>query len=108
MESVPDPSTAPAGALPGRRSLFRWLTGGLGALASLAVGVPFFGCLLGVGRREVEWVDLGAVDDFPPDETRLVNFDNPIRQPWDGLTAHIGVFVRNQGEGSDEKDRFLV
>jgi menaquinol-cytochrome c reductase iron-sulfur subunit len=108
MQSVADQSTTPAGSLPGRRSFFRWLTGGLGALAALAVGLPFVGYLLGQRKRAVQWVDLGPVDDFPPDETRLVDFDNPIRQPWDGLTAHIGVFVRNLGEDRDEKERFLV
>ena len=46
---------------------------------------------------------LGSVDDFPPDETRLVTFDNPIRQPWDGMAAHTGVYVRHQGK--DERRR---
>ena len=59
-------------------------------------------------KRPVDWVPLGSVGDFPPDETRLVTFDNPIRQPWDGMAAHIGVYVRRQGEESDEKDQFLV
>ena len=59
-------------------------------------------------KRPVEWVPLGSVSDFPADETRLVTFDNPIRQPWDGMTAHIGVYVRRQSEETSDKDRFLV
>ena len=59
-------------------------------------------------KRPVEWVPLGSIGDFPPDETRLVTFDNPIRQSWDGMAAHIGVYVRRQGEESSERDRFLV
>ena len=59
-------------------------------------------------KRPVQWVPLGSIGDFPPDETRLVTFDNPIRQPWDGMAAHIGVYVRRQGEESGEQDQFLV
>jgi len=92
----------------GRRTLFRWLTAGLGIFAAAIVGIPFVGYIVGERRRPVQWVPLGSVRDFPPDETRLVTFDNPIRQPWDGLAAHIGVFVRNQGDDTDKKDRFLV
>ena len=45
-----------------------------------------------------------------PGSTRLVTFDNPIRQPWDGLTAMTGVYVRRQSPGeADQKDgKFLI
>ena len=39
-------------------------------------------------KAPVDWVAWGPSTDFPPDETRLVTFDNPIRQPWDGMVAH--------------------
>jgi menaquinol-cytochrome c reductase iron-sulfur subunit len=45
---------------------------------------------------------------FPVNETRLVTFDNPIRQPWDGVTARTGVYVRNLGQGDGGQERFLV
>ena len=54
--------------------------------------------LRGARRPRSDWVALGRVADFPPDETRLVTFDNPIRQPWDGMAAHTGVYVRNEGQ----------
>ena len=53
----------------------------------------------GPASNRINWVPLGPVEDFPPDETRLVTFDNPLRQPWDGMTAHTGVYVRYEGEG---------
>ena len=34
---------------------------------------------------------------FPLNETRLETFDNPLGQPWDGMAAHMGVYVRNLG-----------
>ena len=80
-----------------RRAFFRWLTYGLGALAAAVVGIPFAGYLLGFRKRQVQWVNLGPVSKFPPNETRLETFDNPIRQPWDGITAYTGVYVRNLG-----------
>jgi Rieske Fe-S protein len=106
----PDPQAAP---LPVRRTFLRWLTYGLGAVAAAAVGIPFLGYLFGVRKAPIDWVTLGPVKDFPRNQTRLVTFDNPIRQPWDGMVAHTGVYVRYQGEDTTETDeakrhRFLV
>lgn len=108
MEPSPPTTPAPAVAPTRRRTLFRWLTVGLGTLASLVVGLPFAGYLLGSRKRPTRWVRLGKVGEFPADQTRLVTFENPIHQPWDGIAAHIGVFVRNRGEAEAEADRFLV
>jgi Rieske Fe-S protein len=99
--------TPPAEPLPGRRSFFRWLTGGLGAVAAAAVGIPFVGYLFGARKAPVEWQPLGPVTDFPQNQTRLVTFDNPIRQPWDGLAAHTGVYVRYGGR-DETGHKFLV
>jgi menaquinol-cytochrome c reductase iron-sulfur subunit len=93
-----DPPAAQAEALPGRRSFFKWLTYGLGAVAGLAAGVPFLGYLLGARKAPVKWVPLGPVTSFPLNQTRLMDFDNPIRQPWDGMVARTGVYVRYEGE----------
>jgi Rieske Fe-S protein len=111
MATVPNPP--PAGPLPGRRTFLRRLTYGLGAVAAAALGIPFFGYLFGVRRAPAEWKPLGPVTDFPEDQTRLVTFDNPVRQPWDGMVAHTAVYVRYQGRDAQEADeaeghRFLV
>ena len=45
----------------------------------------------------------GRPSQFPLNETRLETFDNPLGQPWDGMAARMGVYVRNTGDG-----QFLV
>jgi menaquinol-cytochrome c reductase iron-sulfur subunit len=91
-----------------RRSFFRWLTAAMGALASAFCAIPVVGYLLKPSKRPIDWVDLGQVRDFALNETRMVTFDNPIRQPWDGMTAHTGVYVRYEGKDDQQKDQFLV
>jgi menaquinol-cytochrome c reductase iron-sulfur subunit len=108
------PSSSPSGSAAnlhpatGRRSFFQWLTYSLGAIATVVVSIPFVGYILGERKRPIQWVTLEPVATFPPDETRLVTFDNPIRKPWDGLAAHTGVYVRNEGKDAQGNDRFLV
>src|SRR3954471_8102884 len=104
----PSPNQTAAEPLPGRRTFFSWVTYGLGALAAAVTGIPFVGYLLGSRKQDAEWVPVGPVAKFPPDETRLVTFDNPLRQPWDGMVAHTGVYVRNEGKDKEQKDEFWV
>jgi Rieske Fe-S protein len=108
METSSGQTPATAETVPARRGFFRRVTYGVGAVATAVVGIPLVGYLLGVRKRPVAWVSLGPVGGFAPGETRLVTFENPIRQPWDGLAAHIGVYVRNEGEDEAQRDRFLV
>jgi menaquinol-cytochrome c reductase iron-sulfur subunit len=108
MEPSSNQAARNGGSLPRRRSFFRWLTYAVGALAALVVSVPFVGYILGIRKRDIDWVILGQVGNFPPEETRLVTFDNPLREPWDGIVAHTGVYVRNEGKDEQEKERFLV
>jgi Rieske Fe-S protein len=100
-------STA-AAASPARRTFLQWLTVGLGAVAAAAVGVPFLGYLLRTREAQATEVDVGPIEQFPIGETRMVTFDNPIRVAWDGITAHTGVYVRNEGKDEQGAERFLV
>jgi Rieske Fe-S protein len=78
----------------------RWLVGLVGAAAAIFLAIPLVRFLVGPLRRPPDrWVRLGPVGDFPVNETRRATFENPIRQPWDGVTAHTGVYVRNRGKG---------
>src|SRR3954452_23713228 len=104
MESATGPLDTPPEQPPRRREFFRWVTYGLGGLASAVVGLPLVGYLVGAKKQPEDWVDLGRVDDFETGETRLVTFDNPIRQPWDGMVAHTGVYVRRE----DEEGQFRI
>jgi Rieske Fe-S protein len=111
---VMDPvANSPQKPCPGRRSFLGWLTYGLGAVAAAAVGIPFVGYLLGARKAPTVWLPLGAVTNFAQDRTCMVTFDNPIRQPWDGMVAHTGVYVRYEGRDEKEADetkahKFLV
>jgi Rieske Fe-S protein len=94
---------------PERRTFLLWFTCATGAVASLLLGIPFVGYLLGALRkRQVHWIGLGALSQFPLNETRLAKFQNPLGQPWDGMAAHMGVYVRNLGPDEKRVDRFLV
>ena len=113
MTSASNSPAPQAEPLPGRRTFFSWLTYGLGAVASAAVGIPFIGYLFGARKAPVDWLLLGPVEDFPLGQTRRVTFANPIRQPWDGMVANTDVYVRYEGrveDGADETNgyKFLV
>ena len=64
------------------------------------------GYLLGALRKHrVEWVSSVHPARFPLNETLLETFHNPLGQPWDGMAARTGVYVRESGR---EARRFLV
>lgn len=105
----PTPPTTCSGEPPvHRRQFFRWLTYGLSAVAGLAFTVPLLGYFLGTRRSQVFWVKLGPIADFPENETRKVVFDNPLKQPWDGMVALTGVYVRFEGVNDRQQEQFLV
>jgi Rieske Fe-S protein len=113
MDHDPGRSDVPAESQPSRRTILQrtwlWVTVGVGGLAAAALGVPLVGFLFGALRKKPEeWISLGPISKFPKDETRLVTFENPIRQPWDGPIAHTGAFIRYEGLDDDKKPRFLV
>jgi Rieske Fe-S protein len=89
---------------PGRRSFLSWLTYGLGAVAAAIAGIPIIGYFFGTRKAPVDWVLLGPVTNFPQGQTIVITFDNPIRQPWDGMVALTGVFVRYQGRDATQAD----
>ena len=96
-----------------RRTFIQLLTCGVGAIATAALGIPVVGYLFGVREAPIDWQALGPITDFPENQTRRVTFDNPIRQPWDGMVASTGVYVRYLGLDTSETDelkshRFLV
>lgn len=107
MHAVSDTSESIQQATPARRKFFRWATGLLSAAAGVLAAVPVLRYFVGQQKQNELWVDLGAVAGFPAEETRLVSFDNPLRQPWDGETSETSVYVRRQTSG-DAAPQFLV
>src|SRR5205823_2301411 len=103
----------PAGA-PSRRGFFWWLTAGVSTVAGVAAGIPLIGYFLGARKREIKWVKLGKVSDFPVDQTRLKTFVNPLQTSWDGMTANTSVYVRKldprppEDSSTKPKDRFWI
>jgi menaquinol-cytochrome c reductase iron-sulfur subunit len=91
-----------------RRLFLKLATAFCGTVAGIVLSVPLIGYFFGLRKRREMWVDLGAVADYPLGETRRVTFDNPLRQPWDGMTALTIVYVRYQGPDDAQAERFLV
>lgn len=74
----------------------------LNGLVALAIATPVVAYLLGpvLRRKEyLEWVPVGNVNDFPAGETKLISFQNPFSEPWDGATAKVPAYVRHSAEG---------
>jgi Rieske Fe-S protein len=109
MSHAPSQPPAPAGSSPERRSFLKWLTYAVGSAAAAVLAVPLVAYLFGSLRRHrAEWVKLGSVNEFPLNETRLVAFNNKLGQPWDGMAAHMGVYVRYLGRDNKGQDQFWV
>jgi Rieske Fe-S protein len=68
----------------------------LNAIAAALVTVPLLGYLLAPLRRLAEqaWIPLGALAQFPNDQTRLATYRNPFVEAWDGETANVACWVR--------------
>lgn len=90
-----------------RRTFLMKIAIALDVLVTIGVAVPLGWYLLGAlpSRKNgyLRWIPIGNVDDFKPDETTLITFENPIRSPWDGYTAKVPAYVRRQGA-----DKFTV
>ena len=74
----------------------------LNVLGATLIGIPILGYLAAPLRRRAEqaWIPLGSVAGFPAGETRLAQYENPFRVPWDGVTAKIPCWVRHVEGGT--------
>ncbi|HEY1601666.1 MAG TPA: Rieske 2Fe-2S domain-containing protein [Pirellulales bacterium] len=84
---------------PHRRQALGWLSAILGALSTTAAGLPILGYLLSPILRtpKNEWIDLGPIEKFPEQQTRLIDFVDPLSRPWDGETQRLAAYVRRTG-----------
>jgi menaquinol-cytochrome c reductase iron-sulfur subunit len=80
-----------------RRSFLFSLGIGLNAVAATLLAIPVIGYVFSSFRREStsqSWIMLGALENFPENQTRLATYRNPYTRPWDGKTADIPCWVR--------------
>ncbi|HTA30601.1 MAG TPA: Rieske (2Fe-2S) protein [Candidatus Cybelea sp.] len=71
----------------------------LNTVAGILFAVPLVGYILGPAKRkemrkELAWIALGPLTQFPEGETRLATYRNPFVRPWDGDTGNIPCWVR--------------
>src|SRR5919106_88989 len=80
-----------------RRGFLLILGIALNAAAAALVAIPVIGYVFSSFYRRLpsgSWIMLGALDDFPENQTRLATYRNPYTRPWDGKTADIPCWVR--------------
>ena len=80
-----------------RRSFLLKLGAALNVVAASFIGIPVLGYVFSSFSRRgsyQSWVSLGALESFPPGQTRLTTYRNPYTRPWDGPTADIPCWVR--------------
>jgi Rieske Fe-S protein len=88
-----------------RRQMLLTVVGvGLNAIAGVLLAAPIIGYFMApAGRkqikRDIEWLSLGALGQFPAGETRLATYRNPDIHPSDGQTGDIPCWVRHIGAG---------
>jgi menaquinol-cytochrome c reductase iron-sulfur subunit len=85
----------PAGV--SRRSFLFGVGAALNVIAATLLAIPVIGYVFSSFRRNVgsqSWIMLGALENFPENQTRLATYRNPYTRPWDGTTANIPCWVR--------------
>src|SRR5262245_14281021 len=96
-------------AEPSRRSFLKFLTMAVGALATILFAVPFLGYIFSALRhRREEWIPVGEAKGFLEKQTKLVTFVNTLKQPWDGMAANTGAYVRRLGKSATNPEDFVV
>src|SRR6266516_4009094 len=77
-----------------RRQMLMTFGVALNAVAGVLFAIPVVGYIFGPSKRkemkkELAWVTLGSLTQFPEGETRLANYRNPSVRPCDGDTGSI-------------------
>jgi Rieske Fe-S protein len=72
----------------------------LNGIVGVALAVPIVSYLMSPVIRGKKigyesWLSLGRLEQFPPGQTRLATYKNPVVNPWDGKTGDIACWVRN-------------
>jgi len=95
-EDKPEPNQVSPARI-SRRSFLFTVGVALNVVAAMLLAVPVIRYVFSSFRRSVasqSWITLGAVENFPENQTRLATYRNPYTRPWDGKTADIPCWVR--------------
>lgn len=82
-----------------RRQMLMSMGIALNAVAGILFALPVVGYIFGPSKRneirkELAWISIGSLANFPEGETRLATYRNPFVKPWDGDTGNIPCWVR--------------
>ncbi len=81
-----------------RKFLFKvalLLNGAVGAVLAVPVLGYLFGPFFRKNSSYNNWVSVGNLEQFPPGETRLAKYRNPMGTPADGQTRTLPCWVRH-------------
>ncbi len=83
---------------PKRRTLLKLIAGGFAAMASAAAGVPILAFFFHpwLHWQEDQWVDVGPIDHFAEGQTQPIAADNPVLEPWAGVSGRVAMYVRRK------------
>ncbi len=101
-------STTPPAALgpekTTRRDLMLKVGLGLNVVAGAMIGVPLLGYALSsfAKKMPLEWINLGEIEKFPVNTTRLASYRNPEARTWDGQTADLPCWVRHYEQEGEQ------
>jgi menaquinol-cytochrome c reductase iron-sulfur subunit len=74
----------------------------LNAAVGTVLAIPLVGYLLGPAMKKESstgaWIPIGSLSTFPTGETRLVDFESPMKSLGDGETAKVACWVRRISE----------
>lgn len=81
-----------------RRAFLFKLSIALNAAVGTVLAVPLVRYLLGPSLQKDSsvgyWIGIGSANEFPIGETRLVDFQSPVKSLGDGQTAKVACWVR--------------
>ena len=92
----PGSTEKPPGGVSRRGFLFV-VGAALNVIAATLLAIPLIGYVFSSFFRRGpsgSWIMLGALQNFPENQTRLATYRNPFTRPWDGKTADIPCWVR--------------
>jgi menaquinol-cytochrome c reductase iron-sulfur subunit len=98
MDEVVNKEKSRADESTSRRTFLLRLAVFLNAIAITVFVIPVVGYILSPARKIAwqRWIPIGDLTDFPEHETRLAEYVNPFKKPWDGETSKIPCWVRRE------------